>query len=118
MAASRQRSGVAMLEAMIALLIFGLVITAFLRVTQAVLLVERRTVKAEDEMALANELMNKAVLWPEVDLTRRFGKRPEGQFDLYVDRIAPSLYAIVISQPSGRDLLKTVVYRPSNERSQ
>lgn len=109
---SKHRRGFAMIEAIVALAIFGTTIITFLKLAHNFFESDVRIERAERRLMLANDLMNKVVLWPASELSLHFGRREQGSLDLEVSRIAPPLFAITISEHSGRQLLQTVVYRP------
>lgn len=111
-ASKRPRAGVALLEAMLALLLFGLVGTSLMTLARAVLVANAHARQNELETVEASRLMEAVVLWPVEDLNRRLGSRAQGQFRLDIERVSPSLFSLRIVNSSTRELVRTVVYRP------
>ena len=109
----RASRGVALLEALIALLVLGTagaVVSAL--VIESGSAVERAR-HAEAELRRANGFFALVTLWPRADLDRHLGERGQGPWRLRVERVSPSLYALTLSDSTGvRALLHTVVYRP------
>lgn len=107
----RLRSGVALLEAMLALLLFGLAGTSLIALSRGVLVANRNARQSELATVEASRLMDAFVLWPVEDLNRRLGSRSQGILELNIERTSPSLFTLSISDGSARLLVHTVVYR-------
>lgn len=106
------RSGFALLEAMLALMLLGVAMTSLLELSRATITANLATTRFELELLEASELMEAVSLWPIDDLTKHLGPRAQGKFEVTIDRIAPSLFAIGIAGRGTKRLLQTVVYRP------
>jgi hypothetical protein len=72
---------------------------------------------AEQELRRANGFFEAVALWPREDLDRHLGSHEQGPWRLDVERSAPTLYTLVLSDSLGaRTLLRTIVYRPEPPR--
>lgn len=107
----RPRSGIALLEAMLALLLFGVAGTTLIALSRGVIVANKHARRSELATIKASRLMEAVVLWPVEDLNRRMGSRPQGIFELNIERTSPSLFTLSISDSSARLLVHTVVYR-------
>jgi type II secretory pathway pseudopilin PulG len=107
------RPGIALLEALVALLIVtvaGLAATAAVRQGAESV---RRAEAADAELAEASAFFDAVALWPREDLDRHLGDRPEGGWRLHVDRPIPTLYLVtLVDSTNTRTLLRTALYRP------
>jgi len=105
--------GIVLLEVLVALTILAVVsasVVAFAAESGGAV---TRARDAEREMRRANELLTAVSLWPRADLDRHLGDRPQGPWLMRVDRITPTLYAVVLSDSvRGREILSTLLYRP------
>ncbi|HEX2778577.1 MAG TPA: hypothetical protein VHM30_03690 [Gemmatimonadaceae bacterium] len=112
MRADHGRAGAVLLEAIVALAILvtaGAAIVAMLGQSLHTVEALRR---AEREMREASAYLDVVALWPREDLERHLGEREQGPWRMRVDREAPTLYLVVLSDSSGkRDLLRTMLYR-------
>lgn len=108
---NRSRSGVALLEAMLALLLFGLAGTSLIALSRAILVANRHARQSELATIEASRLMEAVVLWPVEELNRRIGSRSQGKFELNIERTSPSQFTLSISDSSRKALVSTVVYR-------
>lgn len=76
----------------------------------------RRARVADEEMREANALLHAVALWTREDLDRRLGERPQGRWKLIVQRPAPTLYEVVLTDSAvTRELLRTTLFRPEPE---
>lgn len=76
----------------------------------------RRARVADEEMREANALLHAVALWTREDLDRRLGERPQGRWTLIVQRPAPTLYEVVLTDSAvTRELLRTTLFRPEAE---
>lgn len=106
------RSGVALLEVIIALTLFavgGLSVAG--AVGRAAHHLERSR-RQEVELREASRFMNAVALWPRADLDRRLGTRPQGRWHLRVDRRNEYLYELVLIDVDSVALVRTAVFRP------
>lgn len=110
------RTGAALLEVMIALVILasaGLAATALAR--EAAHAVEHARA-ADRALARANAFMEAVALWPREDLDLRLGERAQGPWRLRIVHAIPTLYQVVlIDGESGREIIRTVLYRPERD---
>jgi type II secretory pathway pseudopilin PulG len=107
------RRGVALLEALVALVIIaitGAVISAL--VIESATATERSRV-AEVDLRRARAFFEAVTLWPREDLDRHLGDHQQGSWRLRVDRVTPLVYSLALTDSSRtRVLLSTAVYRP------
>lgn len=100
---NRSRSGVVLLEVLVALAILGAIgASAAVLATDAANVVHRAQ-RAEDEIRRASALLEVVSLWPRDDLDRHIGTRAQGDFMMEVARPTASLYTVVL-----RDSLRRV----------
>lgn len=110
--ASRRR-GMVLLEAIVALTILAISATTMVSLAASSLGAVSRAARLDGETQRASALLDAVALWPRADLDRHLGDRPEGPWDLRVDRPAPTLYVIALRDTtSGALLLATSLYRP------
>jgi hypothetical protein len=102
------------LVALTILAVAGLsVMTAARQVAEAVAAAER----ADAETRAASAFLDAVALWPRADLDRHLGVRPEGRWRLRVDRPAPTLYTVTLTDTlDARVLLATALFRPEATR--
>jgi len=109
----RARRGVVLFEMLVALTILsaiGASVVAFAAESGGAV---TRAREAEREVRRANALLTAVSLWPRADLDRHLGDRPQGPWSMRVDRLAPTLYTVVLSDSTRRrTILATVLYRP------
>jgi len=100
-----------LLEAIVALAIITIAgVAAAIAVRQGAESVTRVTA-TEAEVRRASAFLDAVALWPRADLDRHLGDRAEGPWQMRVDRPLPTLYLVSLSD-SGRQLLRTAIYRP------
>lgn len=106
--------GAALLEVLVALTILatvGATIVAFAAETGRALVRARET---EREVRAASALLDAVALWPRTDLDRHLGDRAQGPWRMRVDRPAPTVYTIAITDSTpAREILHTTLYRPA-----
>ena len=108
------RRGVALLEALVALLVVATSLAA-----EATRAVDRGRAR-DAAVRRASAFLDAVALWPRADLDRHLGDRPEGAWTLRIDRPAPTLYVVTLlpadsmqTPPDGvPPLLVTWLYRP------
>ena len=111
------RSGVALLEAIVALTIFAVVAATVTLSASTSLRAVGRARDAEREIAEASDFMDAVTLWTRVDLDRRLGSHAQGPWRLAISRPLPTVYLVTLSDDSSaRPLITTAVYRsrPAN----
>ncbi len=107
------RSGVVLLETMIALTLLTVAGLATVAIVRQGVDSARRAEIADAEIRRASAFLDAVALWPRADLDRHLGDRPEGAWRLTIDRPVPTLYLVALSDGgSGRELLRTALYRP------
>jgi type II secretory pathway pseudopilin PulG len=107
------RSGVVLLEALVALTIIAVAGLATVAIVQQGMDGVRRAQASEAEFRQASAFMEAIALWPRGDLDRHLGDRSEGPWRLVIDRPAPTLYLVALTDSlSRRELLRTALYRP------
>lgn len=110
---ARTRSGVVLLEVLVALTILGTAGAALAAMAVAANDAVRRAQQLDDDVRRASALLEAVALWPREDLDRHLGARPQGEWTLEVQRPMPTLYTLAIADSGGgRSLLRTALYRP------
>ncbi|HEY0777701.1 MAG TPA: hypothetical protein VGD56_07015 [Gemmatirosa sp.] len=112
--------GIALLEALVALLIVATSVTAGVALAAAATRAVDRVRERDAAVRRASAFLDAVALWPRTDLDRHLGDRPEGAWTLRVDRPAPTLYRVTLlsadSTPASLDggppMLSTSLYRP------
>lgn len=110
----RAESGVALLEALVALAILGTAGLAMVAVVDAGLRGERDAREREQTLATEERVLAAATLLQRGELDQRLGRRTVGELLVDVQRPERTLYRIAVLQaesPQAEDLV-TVVYRP------
>lgn len=109
----RARRGVVLFEVLVALTILAAIGASVVAFAAESGVAVARAREAEREMRRANALLTAVSLWPRADLDRHLGDRPEGPWSMRVDRLAPTLYSVVLSDSTRRrTILATMLYRP------
>jgi len=108
-----QRKGVALLEALVALVILTTAgATAVTMAAEAARDIQRAR-RAEVAMRAANAFFDAVSLWSRDDLDRHLGNRPQGAWLMRVDRPAPTLYVATLTDTATHvELLRTSLFRP------
>lgn len=108
-----RRRGVAMVEAMIALLVFALVVSALLELNRAILVANEVHEANEQRLMRADRFLEYVSLWSREDLELRMGQREQGAFVLEIARVTPVLFAVRLKSANQKELFRTVLYRPA-----
>jgi hypothetical protein len=111
---SRADHGVALLEALVALVVLALWGAALLGLVGGGLAAEGRARAREGALAAEDRVLAALTLLTASELARRVGRHPLGEFVVDIERHEPALYRIAVAQgatPAVADLV-TVVYRP------
>jgi type II secretory pathway pseudopilin PulG len=109
----RSRNGVALLEAIVALTILTVACLATAGMVRQGIDSVRRAEVAEADIRKASAFMDAIALWPRADLDRHLGNHAEGVWRLQIDRPAPTLYLVALTDSlSRRELVRTALYRP------
>ena len=110
---ARRRQGMVLLEAIVALTILAIAATTMVALSASSLDAVSRAERADAETRRASALLDAVALWPRADLDRHLGDRPEGPWDLRIDRPTSTLYVIALRDTATRALLlATSLYRP------
>jgi len=110
----RAEAGVALLEALVALVILATASIALVELVGAGLRSERDARERERTLAAEERVLAAMTLLKREDYDRRLGRRQVGEFFVAVQRPERTLYRIAIGEtraPHVEDLV-TVVYRP------
>ena len=112
------REGIVLLEALVALVILATagatIVTMVAESAQAV----HQVRAAEEETRTANAFLSAVSLWSGEDLDRHLGDRSQGVWMMRVDRPAPTLYVVALTDTAThRELLHTSLYRPEAPRA-
>lgn len=112
------RSGAVLLEAIVAMTIVLVAGTAGVTLVAESAGAVRRAREADAEARAASRLMDAVSLWTRDDLDRRLGSRPQGSWRLVIDRPAPELYDLALTDSAGRRIiLRTSLFRPDTVRA-
>jgi type II secretory pathway pseudopilin PulG len=115
----RGESGVALLEAIVALTILGIAGTSAVVMASESARTVRRAREADAEVREASAFLDAVSLWSREDLDRHLGSRAEGPWRLRVDRPTQTLYTVALTDSAGGpELLRTALFRPDTARAQ
>lgn len=109
-----KRSGVVLIEVLIALAILALTGLSTVSYVSTLTRVQTRGIEREAEMESAEELLIEHALLEHRELVQRLGARSVGSFVVWIDRPRPELFRVGIA-PAPRpesELLATLLYRP------
>lgn len=116
---SRTPAGTALLEIIAAVTILSIAGVAAVAMSAEAMRALERSHDAEAGMIAASSFLDAVALWPREDLDRRLGARIQGPWRLYLERTHPTVYTVVlIDTLSGRQLLRTALFRPEPDRAQ
>lgn len=110
----RGHAGAVLLEVIAAMTLFAIAGVALLELALQSDHAVSYVVMNRAELAKANAFLESVALWTRDDLDRHLGRHSEGQFALLVDRIAPTLYHVVLTtshRGNEAPLLETTLYR-------
>jgi prepilin-type N-terminal cleavage/methylation domain-containing protein len=107
----RVRPAFALLEVVVALAILGVAAIELTAVARESLTAAATATDRERDFRAANEFMSAVALWSSDDLDRHLGRRPEGQWTMYVERVTPVVYSVSLADSSGQPLFETYLYR-------
>lgn len=107
------RRGVALIEAIVALVILASVGVTTLGVLGSTLDAEARSGDREAEARRAERVLIATVLLTSVELDQRIGYRTVGRHVVWVDRPEPYLYRVGVAaeRDPTRELIATLVFR-------
>lgn len=112
------RRGAALLEAIVALAVFGTAGLAALALVRDAADAVDRARAADRRMRDADAFFNAVSLWTREDLDRRLGQRPQGPWRVTILRPEPTLYEVTLRDTLGDGvLLHTALHRPEPEAS-
>jgi len=113
----RRKSGVILLEVMLALAIVAVAGAALLALSAGSLDAITRGIRSEVRMREASAFLSTVSLWPAEDLDRRLGARAQGKYTLVIQRPSPALYEVALLDGGSQvELLRTVLFRPGERR--
>ena len=113
-----RRPGAALLEAIVALMVFGTAGTAALVLVRDSAGAVDRARAAERRMRDADAFMAAVSLWTRDDLDRRLGDRPQGPWRLVIGRPEPTMYEVALTDTlTDAVVLGSALYRPVPEAS-
>lgn len=102
-----------LLEVLIALAILGSGGVAIVALAGQSWNAVRSAEEADQSMREAAAFIEAVALWPREDLDQRLGERVQHPWRMRIDRPHPALYAVTLTDSSGRDtLLTTSIFRP------
>jgi type II secretory pathway pseudopilin PulG len=114
-----RRTGAVLLEVLVALVILATVGGAAVTLASESARAIVRAREAEAEMRRANAFLESVALWPREDLDRRLGSRRQGQWRLRIDRPAPTLFIVALTDSvERRELLRTALFRALPDASE
>jgi type II secretory pathway pseudopilin PulG len=111
---SRQRSGFALLESLMALVVLGIAGLSLVVMLRQALALQQASDAAERELQDANRVMSALVLLRGSELDRMIGRRSIGNFTVVIQRPEANLFRLSLTVPDargGRTLLTTIVGR-------
>lgn len=112
----RADAGAALLEAIVALTVLVTAGTAAVSLASQSAQAVHAAHDREAEMRSASAFLEAVALWTRDDLDRRLGDRPQGSWRLRIDRPAPELYVVVLTDSTGTiEILRTALFRPAPE---
>lgn len=110
---ARARSGLTLIEALIALTILSVAGIAMLSLARATSNSVLRALSAEAEINQASALLDAVTLWSREDLDRHLGTRQQGPWLMHVDRDDRFIYEVSLRDSTDHhELLRTMLYRP------
>src|SRR5579872_7046508 len=108
----KRKSGVVLLEAIVALTILTVAALASVAMVRQALDSVRHAREVEEDVRQASAFMDAIALWTRVDLDRHLGNRAEGPWRLSIDRPVPTLYFVALTDSlSRRELVRTALFR-------
>jgi type II secretory pathway pseudopilin PulG len=112
------RSGVVLLEALVALVILATAGAAAVTMAAQSAHDIQRIAEAERNLRAASAFLDVVSLWSRDDLDRHLGSRMQGVWMMRVDRSAPTLYVTSLTDTATKvELLRTSLYRPEPPRA-
>jgi type II secretory pathway pseudopilin PulG len=101
-----------LLETLVALAILGAAGDALATLAVGATDAVHRAERLDDDVRRASAFLDVVALWPRADLDRHLGTRPQGEWIVEVQRVAPTLYTVAIADSGdARPLLRTALYR-------
>ena len=113
----RPRSGMTLLEVLVALSILGVAGAATIGLTTESWRAIRTAREADGSLREASAFFDAVASWPRDDLDRHLGDRGQGPWRMRVDRPTPTLYVVtLVDSSSGVTILETSLFRPEVPR--
>lgn len=114
----RVRSGMTLLEVLVALAILGSAGLATIALATESWRAVRTARDADRSLREASAFFDAVALWPREDLDRHLGDRTQGPWRMRVDRLTPTLYVVTLADSSsGFTILETSLFRPEASRA-
>jgi type II secretory pathway pseudopilin PulG len=112
------RSGVVLLEALVALVILATAGAAAVTMAAQSAHDIQRIAETERNLRAASAFLDVVSLWSRDDLDRHLGSRMQGVWLMRVDRPTPTLYVTSLTDTATKvELLRTSLYRPELPRA-
>lgn len=114
---TRARSGMTLLEVLVALAILGVAGAATIGLASESWRAVRTAREADGSLREASAFFDAVALWPRGDLDRHLGDRGQGPWRMRVERPTPTLYVVILADSSsGLTILETSLFRPEAPR--
>lgn len=114
---ARNRGGVILLEALVALTLVSVSALATLALLRADAEDASRLLERSREMHAASDFLEAASLWTRPELDARLGTRQQGPYMLRILRPMSTLYTLeLLDADHDRRLLATAIFRPEEIR--
>lgn len=114
---TRARSGMTLLEVLVALAILGVAGAALMGLATESWRAVRTAREADTSLREASAFFDAVALWPREDLDRHLGDRAQGPWRMRVDRPTSALYVVTLADStSGLTILETSLFRPEVPR--
>lgn len=112
------RSGVVLLEALIALTLVSVGAIATLSLSRADAESAARLLERSREIHAASDFLESVSLWTRGEFDARLGTRQQGPYLLRILRPQPTVYTLeLLDDAHERRLLVTAVFRPEDSRA-
>lgn len=110
---STRRPGFALLDAIVGLFILASAGMAAVVMAASAARTVSAVQQSDAELRDADAFLHAVALWTRDDLDRRLGERVQGPWRLHIQRAAPELYVVALTDSlSARVLLRTALHRP------
>lgn len=112
----RRRSGVVLLEVLVALVLIATAGAAILALEIQTESAVHRARDAERRLDRAHAFFQAATLWSAAEFDLRLGTRAQGPYRLTIQRPSSTVYLLALADSAtpDRPMLETAVYRPAD----